>query len=132
MNRPSVILMGSNPFDVHDLWERMYQETLNFGRKGIVLEAISGLDMALWDILGKATNQHGGRVYNYHLIMAHHNSPIAEYFPPQPGTPYVNEYLWHLWDGEPVAQDGYLTLSEKPGLGVELNQEVVDAYRAEL
>ena len=60
-NQLKHILMGSNPFDVHDLWERMYQETLNFGRKGIVLEAISGLDMALWDILGKATNQ---PVYN--------------------------------------------------------------------
>ncbi len=55
------ILLGCNPFDVELLWERMYRGTLNYGRKGLVLEAISAVDIALWDILGKATGQ---PVYN--------------------------------------------------------------------
>ncbi len=75
---------------------------------------------------------HGGRCYNYHLIMSHLNSPIAEYFPPPSGTPYVNEYLWLLWNGEPVAEDGAITLSDKPGLGVEINWNAVTQYRADL
>ena len=55
------LLGGRNPFDVELLWETMYRSTLNYGRKGLVLEAISAIDIALWDILGKATGQ---PVYN--------------------------------------------------------------------
>ncbi len=55
------ILAGQNPFDVEALWEKMFRSTLNYGRKGVVLEAISAVDIALWDIMGKATGQ---PVYN--------------------------------------------------------------------
>ncbi|MDR3634566.1 MAG: enolase C-terminal domain-like protein [Isosphaeraceae bacterium] len=55
------LVLGRNPFDVELLWELMYRSTLNIGRKGLILEAISGIDIALWDILGKATGQ---PVYN--------------------------------------------------------------------
>ena len=55
------IVLGQNPFDVELLWEKMFRSTLNYGRKGLVLEAISAVDIALWDILGKATGQ---PVYN--------------------------------------------------------------------
>ena len=55
------ILVGQNPFDVELLWESMYRSTLNYGRKGLVTEAISAADIALWDIMGKATGQ---PVYN--------------------------------------------------------------------
>src|SRR5690349_1147107 len=54
-------VLGRNPFDVELLWELMYRSTINIGRKGLILEAISGIDIALWDILGKATGQ---PVYN--------------------------------------------------------------------
>jgi L-alanine-DL-glutamate epimerase-like enolase superfamily enzyme len=50
-------ILGRNPFDVELLWELMYRSTINIGRKGLILEAISGIDIALWDILGKATKQ---------------------------------------------------------------------------
>lgn len=55
------LVLGRNPFDVELIWEMMYRSTLNIGRKGLILEAISGIDIALWDILGKATGQ---PVYN--------------------------------------------------------------------
>ena len=55
------LLVGQSPFDVELLWERMFRTTINIGRKGLVLEAISAIDIALWDILGKATDQ---PVYN--------------------------------------------------------------------
>ncbi len=55
------IVVGENPFDVEVLWEKMFRGTLNYGRKGLVLEAISAVDIAIWDILGKATRQ---PVYN--------------------------------------------------------------------
>src|SRR5690606_38083268 len=35
------------------IWDQMYRSTLFYGRKGLVLNAISGVDLALWDLLGK-------------------------------------------------------------------------------
>ena len=55
------IVLGQNPFDVERLWGQMFRSTLNYGRKGVVIEAISGVDIALWDIIGKAVGQ---PVYN--------------------------------------------------------------------
>lgn len=51
------ILMGQNPFDSEYLWQHMYRRTMAFGRKGIGMVAISAVDIAIWDLLGKATNQ---------------------------------------------------------------------------
>jgi L-alanine-DL-glutamate epimerase-like enolase superfamily enzyme len=42
------------PRDVDDLWQRMYYHTNRYGRRGAALHAISGADIALWDLLGKA------------------------------------------------------------------------------
>jgi L-rhamnonate dehydratase len=50
------MLVGRNPFDVEKHWQRMYLSTLNFGRKGAVVSAISAVDIALWDLLGKILN----------------------------------------------------------------------------
>jgi L-alanine-DL-glutamate epimerase-like enolase superfamily enzyme len=55
------MILGENPFDVEATWEKMFRSTLNYGRKGVVLEAISAVDIALWDIMGKTT---GHPVYN--------------------------------------------------------------------
>jgi L-lyxonate dehydratase len=55
------LVVGQSPFDVELVWERMFRATINIGRKGLVLEAISAIDIALWDIIGKATGQ---PVYN--------------------------------------------------------------------
>lgn len=51
------IILGKNPFDVEVLWETMYNATRPFGQKGVVLYGISAVDIALWDIIGKALNK---------------------------------------------------------------------------
>ena len=48
-------LIGADPFDVARLWDLMYLGTLSYGRAGSAIHAISGVDLALWDIIGKAT-----------------------------------------------------------------------------
>ena len=47
-------LLGENPLDIERLWHKMYRSLIYFGRRGIAIHAISGLDIALWDIKGKA------------------------------------------------------------------------------
>jgi L-rhamnonate dehydratase len=51
------LLIGSDPWDVEFLWQHMYRLTMAFGRKGIGMVAISAVDIALWDLLGKASKQ---------------------------------------------------------------------------
>ncbi|MDR5733984.1 mandelate racemase/muconate lactonizing enzyme family protein [Caballeronia sp. LZ025] len=51
------LLLGQNPLDTEVLWNTMYLRTRDFGRKGVVLGAISAVDIALWDICGKVANR---------------------------------------------------------------------------
>ena len=48
------LLRGEDPTDVDRLWERMYGLTRWYGRKGVAMSAIGGVDTALWDLRGKA------------------------------------------------------------------------------
>ena len=59
------------------------------------------------------------------MLPSHMNSPIAEYFPsPTEDAPLDDDTLfWELFLGEPIAEDGHVTLTERPGLGIELNRE---------
>ncbi len=51
------LLIGADPWDTEFLWQHMYRKTMAFGRKGIGMVAISALDIALWDLLGKSAGQ---------------------------------------------------------------------------
>lgn len=46
-------LEGRDPTEVEKIWDQMYFATQYYGRKGLVVNAISGVDLALWDLLGK-------------------------------------------------------------------------------
>jgi L-alanine-DL-glutamate epimerase-like enolase superfamily enzyme len=48
------VLLGEDARDIERLWDRMYDATYHFGRRGAAIHAISGIDIALWDIKGKA------------------------------------------------------------------------------
>lgn len=51
------ILLGKDPRDIESLWDQMYEGSIFYGRRGAAVMAMSGLDIALWDILGKSLNQ---------------------------------------------------------------------------
>ncbi len=51
------VLLNQDPDQIDDLWQTMYQSTLAFGRKGLAIMAISGVDLALWDLRGRASSQ---------------------------------------------------------------------------
>jgi L-alanine-DL-glutamate epimerase-like enolase superfamily enzyme len=48
------LLVGEDPLEVERLWHKMYRGLIYIGRRGIALHALSGIDIALWDIKGKA------------------------------------------------------------------------------
>ena len=47
------LLLGEDPLRIEYLWQKMFQRTRQHGRRGIVMHAISGIDIALWDLAGK-------------------------------------------------------------------------------
>lgn len=51
------LVIGQDPWDYEYIWQRMYRSTLAWGRKGVTMAAISAIDLAIWDILGKATGK---------------------------------------------------------------------------
>jgi L-alanine-DL-glutamate epimerase-like enolase superfamily enzyme len=51
------LLIGEDPLEIARLWRKMYQGTLYYGREGAVIQAMAGIDLALWDIKGKALGQ---------------------------------------------------------------------------
>jgi len=53
-------IVGADPSDVEGLWERMYDLTSYYGRRGAVIHAISAVDIALWDLRGKVQHKSVG------------------------------------------------------------------------
>ena len=51
------LLIGADPWDTEFLWQHMYRKTMAFGRKGVAMVAISAVDIAMWDLLGKSAKQ---------------------------------------------------------------------------
>jgi L-rhamnonate dehydratase len=48
------LITGQDPFEVEKIWDIMWRGSLHFGRAGMALFAISAIDLALWDLIGKA------------------------------------------------------------------------------
>lgn len=48
------LVVGADPFEIERLWDHLYTSTIYYGRRGVVLQAISGIDVACFDIMGKA------------------------------------------------------------------------------
>jgi L-rhamnonate dehydratase len=65
---------------------------------------------------------HAGQMHNYHLTMSSYGAPISEYFPKVP-VEVGNELFWYIFDGEPVAENGFINLADdKPGFGLSLKK----------
>lgn len=50
-------VIGQNPLQTETIWSTMYRRTLDFARRGILVSALSAIDVALWDLKGKILEQ---------------------------------------------------------------------------
>jgi L-alanine-DL-glutamate epimerase-like enolase superfamily enzyme len=60
-------VVGADPRDLNRIWDQMFRASMFYGRKGLPMAAISAVDLALWDLLGKLRDEPvyaliGGRV----------------------------------------------------------------------
>lgn len=51
------LIVGRDPRERVDIWESLYNRNREWGRKGVSISALSGMEIALWDIAGKAAGQ---------------------------------------------------------------------------
>jgi len=51
------VVVGADPFDYEQIWNDMWAKTYYYGRFGPVMHVMSGIDMAIWDIMGKASGK---------------------------------------------------------------------------
>lgn len=118
------MLIGKNPFDVAVLWDEMYTATQPYGRKGVVVAAISGVDIAMWDCIGRALDRPVyelmGGAYRYDV------EPYASGFFRVEGGDYPRAYVEEA--KEYVAQ-GYRGMKMKGGYGVKADVRAVRAVR---
>lgn len=80
----SALLRGYDPRNVEAIWDKMYGWTRWFGRKGAAMSALGGIDVALWDLRGKAA---GKPVWQ--LLGGEDASCPA----------YASALLWNTYDG---------------------------------
>jgi D-galactarolactone cycloisomerase len=51
------LVIGQNPLHSAAIWQTLYRRSLDYGRRGVLLAALSAIDIALWDIKGKLLGQ---------------------------------------------------------------------------
>jgi D-galactarolactone cycloisomerase len=50
-------VLGMQAHSIDHIWHHLWRSSLDFARSGIMMSAMSGIDMALWDLKGKSLNQ---------------------------------------------------------------------------
>lgn len=115
------IVVGSDPFDVEHTWERMYRSFGSFSghSRGVLLEAMSGVDIALWDIMGKALGQPIARLLGGTIrSLAAYASPV---------TVADNSAMAAKASG--FAERGFQSLKVKVGRPASVERQVLAAIR---
>lgn len=111
------LLKGENPLQRRYLWETMYNRTREFGRKGIAITAFSGIDIALWDIFGKAVGKPISE-----LLGGNSDEPINAYASSFYYSP-VDDLRQIEEDAASAIDEGYCDFKMKVG-GLTLSEDV--------
>ncbi len=118
------VVVGRDPFEVELIWDKMYNVMRGRGHsKGFMLEAISGVDLALWDIMGKALGQPVHRIlgsYGRTQLPVYASSLLFK-----PTDVLVKE-------AESLAAQGYTAMKLKVGQGTKTDLQNVRAIRRAL
>lgn len=93
------MLKGADPLEIAALWQRIYEATLVSGRRGLGIQALSGIDIALHDLAGQQIGQPAYKLMGG--ARRPHLTPYATIFPgwPQGNTlPGLMETIGRLFE----------------------------------
>ena len=120
------LVTGQNPLQIQSLWERMFFGTIHLG--SAAAQAIAGIDIALWDIMGKATGQPVYRLLGGGDGSADRGPRLATYVGCQ--TLGIRDDLKALSDEAcSYVEQGFKAVKVRGGAGVKLDLAAVAAVR---
>ncbi len=108
--RPRVV--GRDPFDVEVVWEDLYNRIKDYGATGFAVTAISGIDIALWDVVGRAL---GKPIHK--LIGGAHRTEVTAYATGLYFTDMGRLVAEAVEEAEEYAGQGFRAIKMKIGLG---------------
>ncbi len=115
------MIIGEDPFEMERIWEKMYVGSQFYGRRGVVIHAMSGIDIALWDIVGKALNKP-----IYKLLGGAQRGKVRAYastlMPYTPEEAYDETKKW--------IEQGYTAIKLGWGGFEQGNREIIELVRA--
>jgi D-galactarolactone cycloisomerase len=120
------MLVGRDPFDVEVLWDEMYNRTRPFGG-GAAVNAISGVDIALWDVIGRCLSRPVHKLLGG--AFRSDATPYATGFYRREGRDHVEA---GVEEARRHASEGFGAMKLKVGFGVEADAEYVYAIREAL
>jgi len=120
------LLLGWDPLQNEAAWQHCWRASLDFAMKGPMMGAISGLDMAMFDLKGKllgvsASELMGGRVRENVLCYA-----TGMYFRKQPENQLLETILS---EAQTYAEQGYSALKIKVGKNMDFDKRLITAMR---
>ena len=120
------IVLGMQALDRDVIWHRVYNLMRDHGQKGMPLQALSGVDIALWDILSKKAN-----LPLYKLIGGKSNNKIPVYgYGMMLQKKSVNELIELFKDEAKIIKEkNFKAMKMKIGLGPKDDLKLVKAVR---
>src|ERR1044072_8588991 len=117
-------LIGADPLGTDVLWREIYARLRDHGQKGVVIQGLSGIDIALWDIKGKRFG-----VPAHQLLGGAQRTEVPAYatglYRRKSGDPL--KYLAEEATG--YVAEGFAAVKLKVGFGVEEDAAVTRAVR---
>ena len=120
------MILGHSPLDRDVLWHKTYNLMRDHGQKGMPMQALSGVDIALWDIAGKVAN-----LPLYQLIGGAHRKQIPVYGYGMMLRPEPLEDLTARFKEEAraIKDMGFVATKMKVGLGPRADIKLAEAVR---
>ena len=117
-------LIGEDPRDIDKHWEFLYNRYRDYGQKGLIIEAISGIDIALWDIFGKSV---GLPVYK--LLGGAIRQEVQAYATGLYQQKVDDPISMLQKEAEQYLKAGFKAVKMKVGFGIEKDFQYVKAVR---
>jgi L-alanine-DL-glutamate epimerase-like enolase superfamily enzyme len=111
-------LIGRDPVQIRELWDTMYSLTRWYGRKGAAVSALGAVDIALWDIRGKAE---GAPVYE---LLGGRSGEVAAY---ASGLLWQDDMALLEREAKRHLADGFTLMKMRLGRDREYDRAAVDA-----
>jgi|YelNatPaOPRAMG01_1025707.scaffolds.fasta_scaffold19022_3 D-galactarolactone cycloisomerase len=118
------MVLGRDPFDSEVIWEELYNKLRDHGQKGLSVEAISAIDIALWDVKGKALN-----MPVYKLLGGSPRTRVMPYATGLYRTGTLDYIASLAKEAEEYVQQGFRAIKMKIGFGIENDVQAIKEVR---